>query len=390
MPRSLLTVLAILAIVSGCWIGQAPPASAHETDQFLMPEEGRFADLGPVLNKIIVDAMRDGAADLNRRIRYEQSREQPDEQTLAYLRSPAAIARAVRRELPGAMAMIEGLEAQLRKDSFRELYPGRHTIYKKHFEDGMHTGLHAWYDVRVVSRIWRSGTIRVYDTYLGTDKIGHLIDMGYRYYQKYRQARSADATVEEAIERVVDYGADDPLVGETTVLGKLSSGAYSNADMAANYLGFLMFRNLTETVELRGEPSPQTMRLDDEGRWVLAPQVREAGHAFFARYIDDHLNEALNPSLFDKSMRPRAREAVADRREHLVSTWYTDEDGRPRPAGWFTMKVHELATYYGQDYGHSGEFDALVHLGNTVDGDDPALAEQETDAQDDDAGGPGS
>jgi len=344
----------------------AAAAAGHETDQFLMPEDGAFADLGPVLNKIIVEAMADGAKQVNRIIRYEQRRDEPDQRKIASLQSPAVIARAVRRQLPTAMQMIEGLEYQLPKKSFRELYPGKHTIYKKHFKDGMHTGLHGPLDPRVLGRIWRAGTIRVYDTYLGTDKIGHFIDMGYIYYQKYTKALAAGDDKEDAIEAAVEFGTSDPLAGETAVLGKYTSGAYSNADLASNYLGFLMYRNLTETIELAGKPCPPTMRISDEGLWEIAPHVHEAGHQFFARYIDDHFNEALNPSLFDKPMRPRARKTIAKRRERLVNTWYADDRGEPRPPSWFTKKVHELATYYGRDYGHCGRFDDLVHLGNTA------------------------
>jgi len=357
-PRTLVLWLASLLM--------AAAAAGHETDQFLMPEDGAFADLGPVLNKIIVEAMADGAKQVNRIIRYEQRRDEPDQRKIASLQSPAVIARAVRRQLPTAMQMIEGLEYQLPKKSFRELYPGKHTIYKKHFEDGMHTGLHGPLDPRVLGRIWRAGTIRVYDTYLGTDKIGHFIDMGYIYYQKYTKALAAGDDKEEAIEEAVEFGTSDPLAGETAVLGKYTSGAYSNADLASNYLGFLMYRNLTETIELAGKPCPPTMRISDAGLWEIAPHVHEAGHQFFARYIDDHFNEALNPSLFDKPMRPRARKTIAKRRERLVNTWYADDRGEPRPPSWFTKKVHELATYYGRDYGHCGRFDDLVHLGNTA------------------------
>ncbi len=370
---STLVLMLVAALLAG-------PAAAHETDQFLMPEDGEFADLGPVLNKIVLDAMEDGAERLNRIIRYEQSRKKVDQDKIASLQTPEAIAHAVRRELPTAMAMIEGLEAQLPKKSFRKLYPGKHTIYKKHFEDGMHTGLHGPLDPRVLGRLWRSGTLRVYDTYLGSDKIGHFIDMGYRYYQKYTQGLAAGEDKELAIENAVEFGAKDPIIGETAILGKYTSGAYSNADLASNYLGFLMYRNLTETVDLRGKPSPPTMLINERGHWEIAPHVRDAGHQFLARYIDDHFNEALNPSLFDAPMRPRAKKVIAQRRHHLVTTWYADENGEVRPPAWFRKKLHELATYYGRDYGHSGRFDDLVHFGNTAELSAELMAEEEAEA----------
>ena len=263
------------------------------------------------------------------------------------------------------MELIEGLERRLPKSSFRERYPGQITIYKKHFKDGMHTGLHAPYDPRIVGRLWRAGTIRVYDTYLGTDKMGHFVDMGYRYYEKYRSACRAGKDAEEAMAAAVYLGTGDPLISERAILGKLSSGAYSNADLASNYVGCLLFRNLTEVVILNGKPRAPTTRLNDEGEWEVAEYVTRHPQ-FFKRYICDHYNEALNPSLFDKGMRKKARKVVAARRGKLVDTWYAAPDGSPYPPSYFTERALALATYCGMDYGHSRRFDELIHLGNTL------------------------
>lgn len=342
-------------------------ACAHETDQFLMPppEEGPFADLGPYFNDLFVDAIRDGVARTNGQIDRELASASPDAEELARLRSPAVISRRVRRSLPVAMELIEGLERRLPTERFRAQYDGRITIYKRHFEDGMHTDLHPIYDIRWLGRLWRSGTVKVYGTYLGTDKLGHFLDMGYLYHQRYRWAVDRGVDPDEAMAIAVYIGTRDPLISERALLGRFTSGAYSNADLASNYLGCLFYRNLTEPMLLNGRWCEPSLRLDDQGRWELAPQT-ESDPQFFSRYISDHLNEALNPSLFKGEMRRRARRAVAGRWEHLVNNWYTDEAGDPRSPAWFTEKVLELATYHGMDYGHSRRFNKLVHLGNTA------------------------
>jgi len=365
MKRVWLGWLAV-ALVAGLVAG-APVAWGHETDQFLMPPpgEGEFADMGPYLNGMFADAIIKGVAQTNRRIKGELAASSPDEARLERLRSPRVLASMVRQELPTAMAMIEGLERDLPKASFRAQYGDKVTIYKKHFADGMHTGLHAIYDPRRVGRLWRAGTIMAYGCYFGTDKVGHFLDMGYHYYKRYHDAIDQGMTEEEAMAAAVHLGTGDPLISEKSLLGVMSSGAYSNADLASNYVGCLFYRNLTEPIMLNDERCEPTVTLDGDGLWVVAPFVQD-NPQFFARYVCDHYNEALNPSLFQKGMRKKARQVVAERRPLLVNHWYADASGDPRPAAWFEEKALELATYCGRDYGHSRKFDQLVHLGNTA------------------------
>ncbi len=345
---------------------------AHETDQFLMPEEGEFADLGPHFNKQFVAAIVDGVAEVNRGIDAELSSTTPNEDKLARLRSPEHIAAEVRRQLPSAMVLIEGLEWNLPRASFREAYGDKITIYKVHFKDGMHSGLHAPYDPRIIGRLWRSGTIRIYDTYLGTDKLGHFVDMGYRYYVPYRRAIRDGKNEEKAMAIAVSMGTRNFFTAESGLLGTMSSGAYSNADLASNYVGCLYFRNLTESIVLNDELREPTTFVNEAGRMEVAAFVTEDPD-FFKRYVCDHYNEALNPSLFQRGMRKRARKAVAERRDHLMSTWYAGPDGKPRPDAYFTEKVAKLATYGGMDYGHSFRFKQLVHFGNTAPGNEDHL-----------------
>jgi len=356
----------LIGWVSALAFAGAAAVEAHETDQFLMPppEEGEFADIGPYINDIFAAAIIDGVARANASIAAQESKRSPDQAKLRWLRSPEGVAKLVRRELPTAMELIEGLERRLPRPEFRAKYDGDITIYKKHFEGGMHTGLHAVYDPRQIGRLWRAGTVNCYGTYLGTDKLGHFLDMGYMYYERYRESLDAGMDEERAMSAAVYIGTKSPFISEKALLGTMSSGAYSNADLASNYVGCLYYRNLTETIMLNGEPCPPTVRLNDDGRWEVEAFVVD-NPRFFARYICDHYNEALNPSLFQKGMRKRARSAVSERREFLLNTWYADESGEPRPAAWFAEKALELATYCGLDYGHSRQFDQLVHLGNT-------------------------
>ena len=63
-------------------------------------------------------------------------------------------------------------------------------------------------------------------------------------------------------------------------------------------------------------------------------------------------------------MRPRIRRVLHSRADRIVQ-FYTQKDDRPNDPAYFENLAHELATYDGEDYGHSGRFDKLMNIGNT-------------------------
>jgi hypothetical protein len=95
----------------------------------------------------------------------------------------------------------------------------------------------------------------------------------------------------------------------------------------------------------------------------LNRQVRPRS-GWFACYISDHWNEALNPNLYDFTMRPGISRVLRSRAAHIVQ-FYTGKDGRPSDPAYFDNLARELSTYYGEPYGHSGDFELLMTIGNT-------------------------
>jgi hypothetical protein len=63
-------------------------------------------------------------------------------------------------------------------------------------------------------------------------------------------------------------------------------------------------------------------------------------------------------------MRPGIRRVLQHRAERIVQ-FYTRKDGRPNDPAYFDQLAHELSTYYGEPYGHSGQFEKLMTIGNT-------------------------
>ena len=349
--RMPLVVLAALILSWPC------PAKAHESDQFTLPAGRPFADLGDYLNRWAYETIRRGVDQTNARIRAAVEND-ASQQRLNAVQSPGTVTVAVTRSFPNAFKVIEDLNWMAQSRAMQRRYPGALVGYKRQFTNA-YQNVHFILDPRQLFRIWHSATIKAYGTYLGTDKIGHFTDMGRHYYHAYAEAKQRGATESQAIERAVAVGNEGLFFAEEGALGYLTAGAYSNADMAANYLGLQFYRNLTEPVSLKGETQPPMLEKAGE-YWRIADHVAPDSD-FFRIFISAHLNEALNPSHFEEGMRDAIRKAVRQRRA-MVLWRYRDAHGQRRPPQWFEEKASELRTYYGRDYGHRGPRDELITI----------------------------
>ena len=242
----------------------------------------------------------------------------------------------------------------------RRRYPGRVVAYGDRF-GGVYQFAFFPLDVREFAHmLFFSSTVKIFGTYLGTDKLGHFTDEGIHYYFTWRGAWDRGLSEKHAIAQAVRLGTQG-FWSERGVLGLAANADYSNADLAANFAGFMFYRNLTEMLVLKGRLCPPLL-LRDGPCWKLAANVRPDS-SFFARFITDHLDEALNPGWFDPLCRPGLRGGVRARSKRLLQH-YCDDRGQPRPKQWFDEKLRELSTYGGVDYGHLGKYDELVSIGS--------------------------
>ncbi len=325
--------------------------AAHETDHYTIPPGRHFADLSPYFTAYFHDGIEHGLSRLNKAID-----EAPDADTRARLQSPRAVADAVYDALPNGYFAIEDVERTVQSSGMAEQYPGYAVGYKNQFKASY---THLPFDPRALFKFWFASHFKVFDTYMGGDKIGHFNDMGYRYYTRYADALADGHTGDQAHAAVIEFATHDPIFSEAGVLGYLSAGAYSNGDQAANYAGFLFYRNLTEPVALKGRlRSPLVVR--DGPHWRLAEHVRPDSD-FFAWFVSDHWDEALNPSDYDGLMRGGMERNIRERTA-LILWRYRDEHDRPRPREFFVRRAQELRTYFGADYGHGGEADELLTI----------------------------
>ncbi len=150
---------------------------------------------------------------------------------------------------------------------------------------------------RVVFFFGLGPVLRIDDQLVGSDKIGHFLSQGWKYHKRHLRG------VPE--EEVVRIGQRN----ESGIFGYLTTGVFSNADLVANYEGYLFYRSLFEDDIIPGKRSII--------EWI-------GSGARLRRPFDwrDHVNaywdEALNPGLFDSLLAGR----VADHLTELCEDYW--------------------------------------------------------------------
>ncbi len=348
------------AVLLLCLALAPAPAAAHETDQFSVPMGKQFADLSDHITDLAYDALVKGVEKTNRKIRQALARHASDAE-LAELYGPDVIANEVYTSFPNAVVLIEDLEGYVERSSTKKKFPGRVVGYQEFSYIYDHNFFPL--DPRQVFKIWRASTIYVNGVYLGTDKIGHFTDMGMNYYKKYRAGIREGRSEQQAMVDTIYFGGHDGFLGERGVLGFLSSGVYSNADLASNYAGMKFYINLTQPTLVAGKiHDPLLVR--DGDYWALAPHVARDSD-FFMTFITPHFDEVLNPSLHSKGIREPVRQAI-EKRADSVLAWYSDANGMQRTPEYFAQQMQDLKTYYGEDYGWwAGDDNEIITVQNT-------------------------
>lgn len=344
-----------MLILGGPLVGRG-----HETDNFFLPLEVELADLGDYLEAVHTRALEIAVARVNAdiekavRVRNDEARTN----RLRRLHDPLALAKAFHEQFSHPMFEDSGLEDALDGSWARRRYAGRETT---HQDLKMNFSAHATLDPRRFMMFTQSRTVKAFGVYFGTDKLVHFHHLGEAYFRMFRKLRDGGLSRDAAYRQVLQHYKSEGVLSEENIFGTISTGIFSNADLAANHVGFRFFENLTEPVVLKGETREPLVRRAGVF-WRLSQHVRTRS-GWLAAYISDHWNEALNPNLYSPSMRPGIRQVLEERAGTIIR-FYTRKDARPDDPAYFDRLARELATYYGEDYGHSGQFDELMTIGN--------------------------
>ena len=183
-----------------------------------------------------------------------------------------AFVDAVYHEI-GGLHWVDKLERFAMKSPDVERMPtGR---YDSMFSD------HPFWATRVTALFGTGKTIRVNDQLIGSDKIGHFLSQGRKFYRRYLRFDSEEKAAEHSA------------FTERAIFGQLSNGIYSNADLVANYEGHRFYRSLFEDDIIAGKPA--ILRWEDD-RWILQREFDWADH------VNEYWDEALNVNHYDAAL----------------------------------------------------------------------------------------
>lgn len=240
----------------------------YETDQYTNRTQ-KVADSLVVMNQQVNEALD----------RIIDRRHQPA--------SDRAFSRAMYHEV-GGLYWADKIERWAAKAPEVDKY--RQTRY-----ESVYRGMPIWATrVNFVFGIGRS--FRVNDVMVGSDKFGHFFSQGYKYARREFRGESKDMILAKG------------RFAERWIFGQLTTGAYSNADLVANYEGWRFYQSLFRDGVVSGKRS---ILLKENGRYIRQRDFTWADH------INDYWDEALNPSYLVRSLNRRLRERI-----HLLCDEY--------------------------------------------------------------------
>ena len=346
----------LLPVLCAALLAPGGRALALETDQFTVPARA-LPDLGPEIDVYVAATVFDVAQDLNARAAaHEAAARRSTWPWKGYHRGRAAryreadfLTKRVYDALAGPGLPESRIEQWVRRNDFRAT---RATGGRAVFETTLARCVYGNSPFnKPLLLAFLSPTVNLHGSYMGVDKLGHVFQHGYHYFEEYRRAERGGADDARATTRAVKRGVSE----ERSFYGELTTGVYSNADLAANLAGLKFYLNLTRPVRVGGETLAPLLVRDRAGHWCFNPGRRPTEQLLLL--ADDTFNEALNPSRFHGVLRDTVRGRLKGRAEKLLE-FYETTPQRERE------RVAELATWKGEHYGHSG-FSRLVTIADS-------------------------
>ncbi len=158
-------------------------------------------------------------------------------------------------------------------------------------------------------------TIKLAGSLTGTDKLGHFFSQGFKYFRSHLKGWSE--------ERIANRGR----FNERWIFGRLTTSVYSNADLVANWEGYLFYRSLFEDGIIPGKS--RIVRFRDGRAEVVRPFT-------WADHVNDYWDEALNPSYWN----PTLERVMHAKLEEYCSVYLLD------PNLWVSPEDEELGERY--------------------------------------------
>ncbi|MGE0615991.1 MAG: hypothetical protein AB7P04_10135 [Bacteriovoracia bacterium] len=342
-------------------------ARAYETDQFTLPKKP-LQDIGSDISAYVyesleatVNATNDKIDKLKTRlVEFEAKHVDPAimadvQKQIEELRSNHRLANEVYSGIDGGVLLTNRVEGWV--GAFGKLGKkyGKDATLK--FRPGIFNNVYAWAThIRGPMYAIFSSTINLYGVELGTDKLGHFFKQGIQYYRRF--TRQVENEVDPADAEKGSVGGVGK-IAEGSYFGMGLTGVYSNADLATNLAGLKFYQNILAPLTIGETAYPSMLRVRDDGKLEINPAPENAKETVYRRFVSEHMNEAMNPSWIEAGlMRSGVRKNVKKR----CKAWKARYPELTKQMD--DERVRRLSTWYGQDYGHKGEFDKLVSIGN--------------------------
>ena len=329
-------------ILSLVLLANVPSAFPMETDQYNLPPVPLY-DIGDEVSDHVAENLVTAVAKINAEIAVHQAclnlppakdskcgSVETESARLAYLRSNDAVAKEVFKLLGDGNLFITKTGRWFQTHEFSH----KPVRYKTDYLESIYATLPSDY-------LTMSPTVRLYGTEFGTDKIEHFLQQGYGYYKIYRKETVAGATPENAAAKAVKWGR----MTEKTYFGLLVAGVYSNADLVANYAGMKFYLGLTQPVKIGTVTKPAILELKN-GAWAIADNAALREN-LIKPFLSDHLNEALNPSVYAFNLYPFVRSVVKKKSCPQWKKMYPDLTRNS-----LETRTAALTIWNGEDYGH--------------------------------------
>ena len=142
---------------------------------------------------------------------------------------------------------------------------------------------------RVTKLFGIGATIRVNDVLIGSDKIGHFISQGMKFYMRWDKSRDEGAAARRSA------------YTERAIFGQMTTGSYSNADLVANYEGHRFYRSLFEDNIVPGKPS---ILVWNKTNWRVQREFD------FADHVNDYWDEGIHFNHYDRLLYPHVKDRL--------------------------------------------------------------------------------
>jgi len=154
--------------------------------------------------------------------------------------------------------------------------------------DSIYSG-HPLWATRVAALFGVGPTLKVNHTLVGTDKFGHFLSQGRKFYRRWVKMEDESQAAEQSA------------FTERALFGQMTTGSYSNADLVANYEGYVFYRSLFEDNIVEGKAAILAWKND---HWEMQRPFDWADH------INDYWDEALNINHYDQLLYPHMKERL--------------------------------------------------------------------------------